>query len=472
MNHSESSKPVTPRRAPGPKGLPILGQALRYQKDPFGFFLWLRENFGDVVEDPSSGIPLVQIFTPEAIEHVLVRNAKNYQKDRIIRSWNLLFGEGLLISEGEKWKRDRRVIQPAFHRDRIAEYQAQMEHHTLRLSQSLRWSSTRGGSSQINIVSEMTELTMRIAIESLFGMEPNAEVSEKDFQEIAGALDDIAQWFEFSSGAFMILSASFPWFPFPKKLRYQSAISKLEKILLRIISRKRELLAHETHPHLDLLGALIQAKEDAIASSSNTENAFSDRQIRDQALTFFLAGHETTSLALTYTLRLLALHPEIQEQLRTLLMQGPSEEARFTLDQVIDEAMRLYPPAALTARESLGEDQIGGFFIRKGTTVVIPTWAIHRDPRYFGEDVEIFRPSRWTQEFRKELPRAAYLPFGFGPRMCIGFGFALQEMRIILAHLISNYRFTINRENVAMKLQSSITMRPVGPVLLEVTAVH
>jgi len=481
--NTDEGKSVRPRRAPGPRGIPIIGQALRYQRDPYVFFLWLRETFGDVCEDRASAMPMAYVFSPEAIEHVLVRNAKNYLKDRVIKSWNLLFGEGLLISEGDYWKRDRRIIQPAFHRGRIAEYQRLMEAHTLRMCESVHWDTS--ASRSINIVNEMTELTLKVAVDSLFGMEPDAEIEKKDLNEITAALDDLAQWFEFSSGAYMILTQSMPWFPYPKKLRYQAAVKRLDAILERIIHRKRVQLRSGTHQTTDLLGALITAKDlsqapegtvvdEGEGSGLDHPGAFNDRQVRDQALTFFLAGHETTSLALTYTLRLLALHPKIQNQLREQLLRNSGSDGTKTpplLDQVIDESMRLFPPASVTARESIEPDFIQGYSIKKGTTVVIPTWAIHRDPRYFGDDVETFRPERWSPEFRSKLPRAAYLPFGFGPRMCIGFGFALQEMRIILTHLIKTYHFTILPENVPMPLQNSITMRPLGPVILEVTRV-
>jgi cytochrome P450 len=227
----------------------------------------------------------------------------------------------------------------------------------------------------------------------------------------------------------------------------------------------------------DLLGALISAAD----PEEGREAVFSNRQVRDHALTFFLAGHETTSLALTYTLRLLALHPAIQDRLRQELKSVADpvggeislqalEQCKF-LDQVIDESMRLFPPAAVTAREAIHQDVIHGYRVEPETTVVIPTWAIHRDSRFYGADVEKFRPERWTPEFRKALPRAAYLPFGFGPRMCIGFGFAIQEMKLILAAILLKHRVSMDQKDSELRLQSSITMRPRDPVWLKVSAV-
>jgi len=455
-----------------------LGQALRYQKDPFGFFVWMRENYGDISRDASSGFPLIQIYSPEAIEQVLVRNAKNYHKDRILKSWDLVFGEGLLVTEGDHWKRDRRVIQPAFSRARLAEYEGLMQRHAERVSGSVKW----GSGQSLNVLEEMTELTLRIALDSLFGEEANAEVAKQDMRDVSKALKDLADWFEFSSGAFMALTLLLPRFPFPGKIRYERAVTRLDSILNRIIERKRQEFQKSGAASKDLLGALISASD----LEAGQATVFTDRQVRDHALTFFLAGHETTSLALTYILRLLALHPDVQNQLRAALQECVSSKGATgetanaqrlsqleqceLLDQVIDEAMRLFPPAAVTAREAVGDDLISGYRVPAGTTVVIPTWAIHRDPRYFGQDVEVFRPGRWTPEFRKALPRAVYLPFGFGPRMCIGFAFAIQEMKLILAELLLKHEFSVTSGEQTLRLQSSVTMRPRDPVLLHARA--
>jgi len=434
--------------------------------------VWVREGYGDVSRDVSSSFPLTQVYSPEAIEHVLVRNAKNYQKDKVIKSWDLVFGEGLLITEGEKWKRDRRVIQPAFSRSRLAEYESLMGAHARRVASSVAW---RDGQ-RIEILGQMNELTLRIALDSLFGTEANATVAARDMQLVSRALEDLAHWFEFSSGAFMVFTMLAPWFPYPAKLRYQYAVKSLDGLLERITERKRRDIREVRATGTDLLGALISASD----PEEGREAVFSDRQVRDHALTFFLAGHETTSLALTYTLRLLALHPEIQDSLRAELRKvAPGGELPDfavldqveLLDQVIDESMRLYPPAAVTAREAIGFDIIQGYRIDPGMTVVIPTWAIHRDPRFYGADVESFRPSRWTPEFRKALPRSVYLPFGFGPRMCIGSAFALQEMKLILAEILLKHRLRMRPEDTELRLQSSITMRPRDPVWLEVTGV-
>jgi cytochrome P450 len=452
--------------------LPFLGQAIRYQRDPFGFFVWMRDHYGDISQDRSSAMPLVQVYSPEAIEHVLVRNSKNYQKDRILKGWDLVFGEGLLVTEGDKWKRDRRVIQPAFSRARLADYESLMIHHARRVAASVDWNP----GARVHVLEQMTEVTLRIALDSLFGRESNAELAAGDMEDVGSALGDLAEWFEFSSGAFLALTMLLPRFPFPAKFRYERAVAKLDGILARIIDRKRRELREGKAQGSDLLGALISAAD----PEEGKEAVFSNRQVRDHALTFFLAGHETTSLALTFTLRLLALHPEIQEELRRDLQSRRSEAGEISLaaleqsellDQVIDESMRLYPPAAVTAREAVGLDVIHGYRIEPETTVIIPTWAIHRDPRFYGEDVGSFRPSRWTPEFRKQLPRSVFLPFGFGPRMCIGFGFAIQEMKLILAETLLRHRLSIRKEDAGIRLQSSITMRPRDPVWLEVSPV-
>ena len=442
---------------PGPKGLPFIGEAFRFQKDPFGFFLWLRENFGDIVQDKNSAFPIVTVFSPEAIEHVLVRSAKKYQKDRILKSWALLFGEGLLTAEGDHWKRDRRAIQPAFARVRLEDYRSIMVGQAKKTVERLKLK--QGQSLDVSV--EMTELTLHIALESLFGSEVDQKFTHADYELVAQALKHITEWFEFSSGAWMVLPMAFPWFPFPAKLRYQRAVEQLDQLMSRIISEKRESLKKGA-PSNDLLAALLSAAD----PEGGQQPIFTDRQVRDHALTFFLAGHETTSLALTYILRLLALHSDVQEKLRSSMTQANSLEDCDYLDQVIDEALRLFPPASTTAREAIEADELVGYPIARGTTVGIPIWAIHRDPRYFGEAVDQFRPERWTPEFRKRLPRSVYLPFGYGPRMCIGFGFAIQEMKLILNEVLKNYRVEIRPDDSAIRLLHSITMRPRDPVML------
>ena len=445
--------------APGPKGIPILGQGLRFYREQFRMFVWMRESFGDVVRDVSAAMPIVQIFSPEAIEQVLVRNAKNYTKDRVLRSWNLVFGDGLLVSEGETWKHDRKVIQPAFSPPRLREYEAMMIDQSKKLAGDTRWSP--GG--QIDVFQEMTELTLRIVLRSLFGEESNANLTNQEFHALSHALEELANWFEFSSGPWMFVTLLFPWFPLPARFRYKRAVKTLEKYINTIIERKRVELKEGNQKGTDLITSLLTASD------------FTDKQVRDHALTFILAGHETTSLTLTYTLRLLAIHPEIQDELHAELLkiaprgESPSHEALFRcelLSQVIDESMRLYPPAPVLAREATVADVVGGFQIVPTSSVIIPTWAIHRDRRYYGDDVDVFRPARWTPEFRKALPRAVFLPFGFGPRMCIGMGFAIQEIKIILAEILLKHKFTIDDPSTPMRLQASITMRPRDPVLL------
>jgi cytochrome P450 len=448
---------INPNRPPGPKGLPLIGEALRFQKDPFGFFLWLRDSFGDIVEDKSSPITWVTIYSPAAIEHVLVRAAKNYKKDRILKSWTLLFGEGLLTSEGDHWKRDRNAIQPTFSRVRLESYFPSMHQHALKTADLLKKSEAE----PVDIGEAMNALTLNIALEALFGSGKDSDFLPSHYQTVQKALTEITDWFEFSSGAWAVLPQLFPRFPFPKKIRYQKSVAKLDVLMGKIIEKKRKSIS-DSSTSQDLLGALIAASDPGLGAQAS----YTNQQVRDHALTFFLAGHETTSLALTYILRLLAIHTDIQEQLRQALADCPDLDSCELLDQVIDEALRLFPPAAVTARESIEPDEIQGYAIAPGSTIGIPIWAIHRDARYYGDDVEVFRPSRWTAEFRKKLPRSMYLPFGFGPRICVGFRFAQQEMKIILQSLLAVFRIRINPEHIAIQLRLSITMRPKDPVML------
>lgn len=459
---------VAPMPLPGPRGLPFFGQAFRYQKDPLGFFLWMRENYGDIASDANSRFRMAHIFSPEAIEHVLLKNARNYQKDRIVKSWDLLLGQGLLISEGELWKRDRRMMNPSFSRAKVLDYQACMLRHASACASDMALALPKG---RFEVTRAMMQVTLKIALESLFGRSSLRELDEVSLRDVQAALKDVSNWFEFSSGPWLALPLLFPFLPFPKKLRYQKAVARLDQVVDRMVARKRKELAEGQLQDADLLAALLQS------SDEESQATFTDAQVRDHALTFFLAGHETTSLALTYTLRLLAQHPDLQEQLRAELhAAGPTLtveaiEPLELLSQVVDESLRLYPPVPTTAREALEEDVILGYRIEPKTTIIIPTWALHRDPRYFGAEVENFLPSRWTPAFRKNLPRSVFLPFGFGPRMCIGFRFAMQELKLILAMLLKHHRLSLPPDAAPLRLQMAITMRPKDEVWLNLEPV-
>jgi cytochrome P450 len=426
--------PTAPLPLPGRRGLrDIIRGLAAYWRDPFQFFVDLRSEAGDITRLWNPRFPLVVVYHPEMVEHILVRNARNYTKDFYLRQWKEVFGEGLLTAEGEHWKKERRLLQPTFNKDRIEAYSARMR--VLARETFGRWHS---GETR-DVSGEMMGLTLRIVVDTLFGRQVDSGVVDR----VARAFAVCSRYFTFTGG---VIGSYFRRLPLPIRLRYVRAVKEFDAIIGGIIEQR----GREGGSRDDMLGMLLDLRDEDGSQMSN-------QQLRDEIMTMFLAGHETTALTLAYSLWLFAGDRAAQE--RAALDAG-------YLKQFILESMRLYPPAWALLREATADDVVGGHQIPARSNVVIPTWAIHRDPRFYPEPLE-FRPERWTPEFQKSLPRAAYLPFGFGARMCIGYTFAMSEAQILLAEALRQCRFT-RADETRLKFDASITMRPRGPVRLRV----
>jgi cytochrome P450 len=420
---------------PGPRGPVAAVRGISaYGRDPFQFFVDLRESHGDIMRIWNPGFPLAVIYHPEMVEHVLVRNARNYHKDAYLRQWKEVFGEGLLTAEGEHWRRERRLLQPMFARERLDVYAARM-----RALAADAFDGWKAG--EVRAVNrDVMALTLRIVVDTLFGAETDAATEAR----VAAAFGACSRYFVFTGEP---LGSWLSRFPFPVRRRYVRAVRELDDIIGGIIAERRQQPGRG-----DLLGLLLEVRDE-------DGSAMTDEQLRDEIMTMFLAGHETTSLAVTYTLHLFSRHPESQERVRA----GDAEH----LERFIKESMRLYPPAWTLVREAIGDDTIAGFRVPAGTNLVIPTWAIHRDPRFFPEPLQ-FSPDRWTAEWTRALPRAAYLPFGAGARMCIGFQFAMSEIQILLSEALSRFRFS-PADDAPLEFEASITMRPRNDVRLSLS---
>jgi len=441
------------KHPPGPSGFwQKLRNIFAYNHNPFFFFEELRAKYGDFVLNRAMGFDFYIMYNPELIEHVLVRNAKNYIKDPFLTNWKDIFGDGLLTAEGEAWKRERRMTQPAFHRDRMPAYAGMMVQSTLETTK--RWRST--GTKTVAINREMMALTLDVVVRTLFGvqMTPGTE------KRVAQAFDICGRYFEFTKEPLGYHLSKYPSLP---RYRYRKAVTELDAILGDILTERRKLPLDRG----DLLGILLATRDE-------DGSAMSDKQLRDELMTLFLAGHETTALALTYSIYLLCTHPESQrkvaEEIKHAFKGKPVnwsglEQLTYT-KQVVQEALRLYPPAWVLAREASEDDQVHGYPIRKGAHAVVPTWAIHRDARFY-EQPSYFKPERWTSEFQKTLPRAAYIPFGFGPRMCIGSMFAMIEAQLVLATIVQNFELTLADPTQKLSLQGSITARPRHNVMVQ-----
>jgi cytochrome P450 len=424
-----------------PKGHFLSGNLPDYRRDPLGFFRRCAQEYGDFVPLRFGPVQAVLLNHPDLVEELLVTNYRNVIKGRILRNSPLL-GNGLLTSEGDFWRRQRKLAQPAFHRERIAAYGAQMVACAERRMADWQDGETR------DMHAEMMRLTLDIVVSTLFGGEVEGKAGD------VGSLLHFAQ--DYAERRMKRLFLVPPWLPTPDNLRLRHITRRLDGIIYGLIDERR----NSPEERDDLLSMLLHAQDE------DDGTGMTDRQLRDEVMTLFLAGHETTALALSWAWYLLAQHPEIEaklaDELRSVLNGRPPTVAdRASLpytERVALEVMRLYPPAWAVSREVVQECEIGGRRIPPGTIVLVCQWAMHRDPRYYDEP-DSFNPDRWANDFARRLPKYAYFPFGGGPRVCIGNTFAMMEMTLLLAAIAPQFRFRLV-PNQTIKLQPAITLRP------------
>lgn len=409
-------------------------------QDPLGYFSELTEKYGDVWGMRIGNFRSFFVNHPDLIEDVLVNKARLYHKGRILQANKYLFGEGLLTAEGDFWLRQRRLAQPAFHRERIAAYAATMADYTEQML------ATWGNGEERDVHHEMMNLALRIVGKTLF----DADVT-RDAREVGDTLDMLLK-IASNFGRTVLLPL---WVPTPKNLRAKAGVRRIEKIIYRIIAERRAS-GRDTG---DLLSTLLQVQDE-------DGTRMNDRQLRDETITLFLAGHETTASTLSWTWWLLAQNPAVErrfhEELHGVLGgHAPTMDdlPKLTyLGHVLTESLRLYPPAWGMARLAEEEHEIAGYTVKPGYGVAMAQWVVHRDPRWFDAPLE-FRPERWENGLAKQLPRFAYFPFGGGPRQCIGNTFALMEASVVLATVGQKYRFGLAPGH-EVKPMASITMRP------------
>ena len=404
---------------------------------------WARE-YGDIFYYRFLNLHVYFLNRPEYIEDVLVTNFRKFKKGRGLESNRRLFGNGLLTSEGEFWRRERRLCQPAFHPERIQSYAQVMVAYAERMLATWQDGEMRDAHK------DMMRVTLEIVGKVLFG----AEISEQ-VAEVGEALEAILR----QNTRGQMLFPALMRLPTPGNLRYRRVVRRLERIIYGIISQRRA----EGGDSGDLLSMLLQARDE-------DGSHMTDVQIRDEVMTLFLAGHETTALLLSWAWYLLSQHAEVEEKLYAELRQtlaGRSATVRdlprlpYT-EKVIKETLRLYPPAYAMARIALEDYSIAGYRVPAGSSVVFSQWVMHRDPRYFAAP-ERLCPERWTQEFEKGLPKFAFFPFGGGPRQCIGSSFAMMEAVLLLATIAQRFRLTLV-PGPPIVPEPAITLRPQGGV--------
>lgn len=434
-----------------PQGNSIAGHLLDLGNDPLSFLTDCGRNYGDIVPLQLGLTPACLIVNPDYIEQVL-KDRKYYIKSRGFRALKTLLGEGLLTNEGESWFRQRRLVQPVFHQTKINGYGKLMVEYSEAITEN--WVDGEIRDAHV----EMMSLTLKIVMKCIF----NQDVGEGEAKDVANALDVAMNWFESKRKQNFLI---WEWFPRPENIRYRNAINKMDQSIYSLIQQKRD----RNEDSSDLLSMLMQARDE------DDNSQMSDRQLRDEVATLMLAGHETTANALSWTWMLLAQHPEVEaklwDELNTVLGgRLPSIEDLVQLqyaNMVIKESMRLYPPVAIFGREAVEDYQLDGYEIPSGCVVMLSQWVMHRHPKYF-DNSEEFIPERWENDLEKRLPRGVYIPFGDGPRICIGKGFAMMEAVLILATVAQKYKLTLIEDHPIVP-QPSITLRPEHGIKVEIT---
>lgn len=411
----------------------------------------IQRKYPDIVELHFPNTYTMFIVTnPELIEEVLVTKQKSFHKDAFLKVYaQAVFGNGLLSSDGEFWLRQRRMAQPAFHRQRIEAYTDIIAHHTE------QFLSRCVAGVPFNFTKEMMQLTLDIVAETLFG-----DVKPHQKQIINESLDAIMD--QFSNDGLDLIS-QITRIPLTKhrNQRYNEATAHLDRTINEIIKERIQSPVERN----DLLGMLLAARDD-------DGQPMNLPQLVDECKTMFLAGHETTALTMTWTMRILLKHPPVLQSLRNEIQRVLGARTATMADmmhldyteKVIRESMRLFPPAYTISRHSIDAVQIGDYHIPANKDINLSQIAVQRDPRWY-DNPDAFVPERWSTAFRAALPKYAYFPFGGGPRLCIGQQFALLETTIILTRILQHADWSLTGWQ-RITSQPSITLRPKQPVMM------
>jgi cytochrome P450 len=410
-------------------------------RDPLPFFEDLQTGSQPIARMRIAGTKVFYLREPDLIREMLVTLVPNFHKSRGLERAKALLGEGLLTSEDELHRQQRKLIQPVFHHGNLKDIAVIMRERARQRVESWRAGQT------LNLNQEMHALTLTIVGEALFG----TEVGERT-DRVSELMETVMEtFFLFMSP----LASFFEFFGHPKLKRAAKARRELSTIVQTMINERRK--TNQTRK--DLLTLLFAAQD------PETGLGMSDEQLRDEVMTLFLAGHETTANALGWTIYLLTQHPDIAERLAAAADDLESElriKDDDLLSRVIRESLRLYPPVWAIGRRAIQDLQIGGTEVPKGAIVLACQWALHRCDKYFSNSIQ-FDPDRWTAEFQSTLPKYAFFPFGGGPRSCIGEGFAWMELRIVLTEILRRWRFEIV-PGQTVKPKASITLRPERPI--------
>jgi cytochrome P450 len=416
--------PSIAQTAPGPRGLAFLRQLLEVRHDRLGLVTRIAREFGDIAQFRMGLRVLYLVNQPDSIGHILQKNHGNYLKGVGLVQARRWLGKGLVTSEGEAWSRQRQLIQPSFQRQHQASFAAVVTAATGTMLE--RWSETAEQGGNLEIPSQMMRLTLEVITRAMF----HTQITDSD---AVGAAFTVALQDTMDRMAAVLI---FPdWLPFPGKIRFKRALRTLDMIVNEIIYEHRR----EGINRNDLLSRLA-------AGSEEVPGGLGDQEIRDEVMTMLLAGHETTASSIAWTFYLLSLHPSAWRRLREEVIQVLGDRAPTLEDlpqltwarMVFEESLRLYPPVWLIPRQSVAADELGGYQIPAGSDVLISPYVLHRHPGYW-ERPDNFEPERFSTPPRRYI----YLPFGAGPRACVGSSLASIEAILVLAMVTQRYRLEL-----------------------------
>ena len=411
----------------------FFGHLRAYVNDPLAFLKRSRDIYGDIFTFKVAARRLIFINHPDYIKRVLQENHRNYIKSEAYRKLALLLGEGLFTSDGDYWRSQRRIIQPAFHREQIKTYAQTM--HDLSMKMVNTWKENN----EIELTSEMTKVTLQIISKSILGIDIN-NAGQTVEQHLPFALK------------FMVNRITSPlsapiWIPTRINQKFKKTKKILDRLIQEIIQYKKENLG------IDLLSQLILLKDE------ETGKGMTDDQLRDEVMTLFLAGHETTAMGMTWMLHHILSHNELKKQVLKMVgrIKNPWDAAQdYNIQNVINESLRIFAPVWILSREAIGSDKLDDFNIHKGDRIIFSPYLIHRHEGYWDFPEEFI-----YERFDKEVThRFAYFPFGGGPRVCIGQYFALMEMTILLINILKNFPEMKLQSDEEIKYDYSITLRP------------
>jgi cytochrome P450 len=430
---------------PGPRGYPLVGVLPSLRSDPIRTFLDAADRYGDLVHMKAGPYHGYLLSDPAHVRHVLQDNARNYHKSPLYDRLRDNLGNGLLTSEDAFWLRQRRLAQPAFHRQRLMAMAGAMVACTEQMLE--RWDRAAHAGATIEVVEEMMALTQAIIVRTMFST------------DLGGAADVVNRTWPIINrriGETFWATKLETSLPLPANRRFWRALGELDAVVYRIIADRRRSGRDEP----DLLSMFLSARDE------ETGEGMTDRQLRDEVMTMLLAGHETTSLALSWTYYLLSRHPDVDRGIADEVdrVVGDERPSFAHLDRLvrtrraIDESLRLYPPAWGFSRRAMGDDEIGGYRVPKGSLVYVIPFVLHRRPALW-PDPDRFDPERFAPELELLRHKFAYIPFGGGPRGCIGNHFAMIEAQLIVASIAQRYRVELLPDQ-RVRPEPLITLRP------------